>query len=883
MLSKWKPYVLNFGLTTALLIVIAAFARFTPFGSETMLTVDLGQQYIDFYSLFKETLTQHPEQLLYSFQKAFGGEMIGVWAYYLLSPFNLIFLLFDETHLAQAVTFITYLKIVSASMSFFYFSRKKYELATVPAMLFSQCYALMSYVMVFMLNIMWLDGLVFLPLIALGLDRLVQHKRYGLYIGALATLLMANYYIGYMVCLFLVFYAVFVIAERQANFSLKKWFGAYMRFACASLVAACMSAIVLVPTFSSLLHNKATHMTSDFNWDTAHTVQDVASKFFMGSFNFDEMSKGSPNLYAGILVVLLVIGFFFVRSIKWSEKIIAFGILAMFQCVFYFKALDRIWHGGQFPIWYHFRFSFITTFFLIVLAIKMFQRLPSRFPLWIPISAMIGLVGFVSYYYWLNAYEFLTEWQFFTTLAFGLVLIIVLQLEQVALPFKHIMLLAVVSCELLVNGLLISQELSYVDLSKFDDYVATLNQSVAGIRHDSSTFYRIHTTYQRTKDEAMFAHFNGLNHFGSTIEASVPRLYGYLGLPDGSGFANYTNGTLFTDDFFNIRYLLNPTTDSAQHTQAHEYVLFQVAYDTDLQAYPRIHTMPRYELYENVSRLGLGMEVSDEIASDQTVFVEHQPIANQELLLRLLDTQGTGEPYFTEQMLEKPALMNVTFTDNGDGDYYTYTRDKKDDHTDETEYSLTWHFATEGDKPYYFTLPSQIEGDNAELFLNGEPYKIYTPFRKRQVTNATYHVENPTQTLRLDLKKDDIKINPVRLYAFDEARYNALIESKQASNLMVTHFQHHHIEGTITTQEANSYILLTIPYDAHWQVTLDGQKAQLQAVLNDTLMAIPVTKGTHTLVLHYFPTTIWVGAGVSLIGILMAIGLRFLPYFKKNS
>src|SRR5699024_8595867 len=173
-------------------IEIAIIFQFAPFGKDTMLTVDLGQQYIDFFSMYKETLTHSPEMLFYSFEKAIGGEMIGLWAYYLLSPFNLIFLFFKESDLALAVTLITYLKLMSASTAFMFLIRRKYQLESIPAILFSQSYTFMSYSMVYLLNIMWLDGLVLLPLIVLGLDHIVNKKSNKLFIFSLALLLIAN-------------------------------------------------------------------------------------------------------------------------------------------------------------------------------------------------------------------------------------------------------------------------------------------------------------------------------------------------------------------------------------------------------------------------------------------------------------------------------------------------------------------------------------------------------------------------------------------------------------------------------------------------------------------------------------------------------------------
>lgn len=887
MRNKIKPYVFNFTLTSLLLILLAILFKFTPFGSETMLTVDLGQQYIDFFSLFKETLTHTPEQLLYSFQKAFGGEMVGLWAYYLMSPFNLIFLLFDAEHMALGVTIITYLKLVAASTTFFYFVRHKYHLDTISSAMFSNAYALMSYTIVYMLNIMWLDGLVLLPLIALGVDWLVRRQKYGLYITSLALLLIAHYYIGYMVCLFLIMYAAFVIVEQQERFSWKACVRPYIQFIGASIIATLISGIVLIPTFISLMQNKVSYLKNDFDWATAHDLQDVMSKFFVGSFNFDEMSKGSPNLYAGFIVLLFAIYYFGVRQIKLSEKMIALLTLGVFFLAFHFKAFDRIWHGGQFPIWYHFRFSFITTFFLIVLAVKAYKAVGHRLPMRLGIISMFALAGFTGYYYWVNQYEFLTLIQLFVTLAFGLVTIMVIYFERAKWSMRKLSLLVVVCCELFANAAIILNELSYVDLSKFNDYVTTLDESLSGLRHGEHDFYRIHTTFQRSKNEAMFTHFSGLNHFGSTIEAHVPKLYGYLGLPDGNGFANYTNGTLFTDDFFDIRYIVNPTSDSATHTADDEYILFQVAYDTDLNAYPVVSSHPRYDIRENRDRLGLGMTVGNAIIQTDSQFRDHQPIQNQELLLRLIDTQGTGDPYFTQHVIEQDSLQNVAITNQGDGDFYTYERtsaselESTDTNTEKSS-KIRLTFSTTSNNPFYFTLPSQIEGDNASLQLNNQSYKIYTPFRRRQITNATYQKIQNSQTFSIELLEDELKINPVRLYEFDEQRFNALITQKAAHNFNVTQFKHNHIEGNIHVAGDNEYILFTIPYDKAWHITVDGKDVQSVPVLNDTLIAIPATKGSHQIVLHYFPHSIWWGLSASIVGLLSCLLLKFVPFFRKK-
>lgn len=885
MKNSVRPYLFNWLVSSFIFIVLAIIIGFVPFGDTSMLTIDLGQQYIDFYSMFRETVFNQPSMLLYSFEKAIGGEMIGLWAYYLLSPFNVIFLLFPENELTLAVTFITYLKITAASLTFFYLTRYKYQLKTVPAILFSQSYAFMSYAMVYLLNIMWLDGLILLPLIAAGLDKAMRHSKNKQYIFSLALILIANYYIGYMICLFLAFYALYVSIEKQTRFSIKETVIDYLLFIKNSLIAALLAAVTLVPTFVSLTQNKGSHLDFEVTLESQHTLQDIGSKFFMGSFVFDEISSGSPNLYAGMLVLLLVVLYFLNLEIKWSEKVVATLILIIFYASFHLEVLDQLWHGGQFPIWYDFRFSFLASFFLMVLAINAFKKQKSVIPTWQLLTALTAIAVLVFYYYFLNDYVFLTSINLFMSLVIFLLLLIILQLDRLNIEMRHVILLAIVTIEMIANASMILTEFNYVAESKFQDYVTTLDDALVDLRHGDDDFYRINKTYQRTKDEAMFTHYHGLDHFGSTIEANVPELYGYLGLPDGNGFATYTNGTLFTDDFFNVRYLLDVSEDSADHTLEDEYVLYPRATDLDIAAFPIVNREPRFVVHENQERLGLAMEVSPKIVADESSFVKHQPIHNQELLLNLIDFTGDGSPYFKEQDFTQVEHQNLDVSGTGDGDYFTYeasvppsTAGKENDTT-----AIKLSFETTSEHPYYFSLPSQYDDENVSLRLNGKRYRFYTPYRNRQLTNASYQTIDEAQELEVALLNDTLSANLIKLYEFDETRFNQMIREKQSNLFEVSSFRQNYIEGNITTEQEEGYLLLTIPYDAHWQITLDGQSVEPVPVLNETLMAIPVSAGQHEVSLHYFPSSIWYGSIASFVGALALVVDHSIKKRKKTN
>lgn len=53
---------------------------------------------------------------------------------------------------------------------------------------------------------MWLDSVVLLPLIVLGLERLVKEHKGLLYTITLGLAILSNYYIAIMICLSMVIY-----------------------------------------------------------------------------------------------------------------------------------------------------------------------------------------------------------------------------------------------------------------------------------------------------------------------------------------------------------------------------------------------------------------------------------------------------------------------------------------------------------------------------------------------------------------------------------------------------------------------------------------------------------------------------------------------------
>ena len=232
-----------------------------------------------------------------------------------MSPFNLILLLFPEHLFPVAMWVLVVLKVSSSSLSFGYVLQKKFNQSNLATVFFSFSYSMMSFVTAYMSNILWLDGLIWLPLIVYGIEVLVNEKKAVMYTVSLAILLVSNYYIGYMVCIFSVLYFLYVKYTQEYSVSKKQgklFFKDVIRFVGSSILAALLGAFSLVPTFYTLLEGKLDANTPSLPTFWIHNPLDFVSRLLMGTYSFNpDLQYDYPNIFVGTVVTLGFFSFFF--------------------------------------------------------------------------------------------------------------------------------------------------------------------------------------------------------------------------------------------------------------------------------------------------------------------------------------------------------------------------------------------------------------------------------------------------------------------------------------------------------------------------------------------------------------------------------------------
>ena len=856
MMTKKKYYTLSVLIPAVMILAIFLLFSITPFGHRTWLTIDLGQQYVDFFSYYQDTLLHHPEQFFYSFSKSIGGEMVSLWAYYLLSPFNLIFLLIPRSTIAMGVSLLIFLKLVSCTVSFAVMLDVKFKQRNGTTLLFALSYGFMSYLSANQFNVMWLDALIGLPLIVLGMDALLQKRNPLYYVLPLSLTILSNYYTGYMICLFLGLYFPYAFLMMNDSFSWKTFGKQFSRFIFYSVLSVGLMMVILLPTFYSLLGSKGTATTIAWSLTSEYNPLLMFSKLFLGSFDFREMQKGYPNIFVGSLALFSFLGYFKEKKIDLFQRLYALFITVIILISFNIEMFDKLWHAGQFPNWYSYRFSFLFSFWMIFLG---YQRALKKTTLGIRETfvyfflVLVAGIGFILF-----PQDYLQGWQI--ALGFGLSMAILysLILMRSGKRTHHKFLISFVVIELLLNSIITLSRLGYEMNSEFTVYQASLSNWSTVLRPAKNEFYRSEKTMLRSKNDSLQVPTYGVSHFSSTFEKETERFFDAIGVRQGNAYVNYSNGTLLTDALLGIKNTFIETTDATYNERWER---------KDLEDFSTIASFDEGYIVTNPNALSIAYPMKA-ILKSMKVPTNH-PITMQNQLANALSGTTSPKNIFTKVPYE-------TTSENISDSPVVYQRVHLEDNTRFGTITLT--FTPETDDPIYLEMAGTMGEEDLEMTLNGEPYAFYPVQSKPVLLSIAKNQKGQQQTLQIIVKADGFEFSKLSLYSLNTTHLNERLEQTKAQELKLETFSATQFSGTMDVFE-DSTVLTTIPYSKGWKVWVDGQEVETYKIL-DSLLGFTISKGSHHIEYRYTTPFLLEGSLVSIASLLL---LSLILYKRKKT
>ena len=390
---KKNNYILLATVVTAIIVLITyAFCGFYPFGQNSILKVDLYHQYAPFHEELRQKILTG-DSLFYSWQGGLGKEFLSQIAYYTASPISIFILFFPSKYISEAILFFVFIKIVLCTFCFAYYLKNTFNKDNILLAIFAIMYAFMAYITSFYWNIMWLDSIYLFPLVALGIDRLVKNGTYKTYLISLIFCIIVNFYIAFLVCIFAtIYFLIKVFTEYSLKQDFKIIINRIIKFGILSLLAGGTTMFLAIPTVIALSRTQ-TSDTAFPSFEMYQNIYQIITNHFSGARPVVlARNEDLPNLYSGVLTMILLPTYFFNNEIKLKERI-SFAILIIFMLACsVFKQLDFIIHGFHFPANLPHRYTFIYSFLLLVLAYKSLVHIKGIKPLVMYITTPIYII-----------------------------------------------------------------------------------------------------------------------------------------------------------------------------------------------------------------------------------------------------------------------------------------------------------------------------------------------------------------------------------------------------------------------------------------------------------------------------------------------------------
>lgn len=826
-----------------------AYRQMAPFGPSSLLTVDLGQQYVDFFAYFRNIILHHPSALFYSFSKGLGGEMLGTNAYYLFSPLNLILLFFPGKWLTSGIMVLTLVRYGLAGLTFAWLLLRTRLQNGFRIWAFSTAYALNGWMIANQLNMIWLDALIILPLIIWGLLKLIHDGRPGTYIAWLAVMMIDNYYMAWMICLFTI---LVVLWQLPTLADWRTRLRATGRYLASSVASAGIAAITLLPTFYALTTSKGTYTETAISSKLEYQPLKMLGKLVPGSFDFNQMPSGQPNIYIGMLLMIGAGLYLFNSRVKWSQRLVAGLVTIFFILSFCYEPLDLLWHAGQFPVWYPYRFSFIFAFWCILLAARVLQ--PSYQLQWPGTLAILIISGLV---FWLTGrlkLSYLSTSQRLIGLGFVVVSLAALMIARRNSPRLYdFLIVLIVACDVGTSAFTSLNKIAYVSQDEFGKYTQQLDQASRQLKRHDSGFYRIAKTFMRTKDDPMQGDFYSADHFGSTLEPPIPAFMGAIGQPAGDGFVSYDNGTQVSDALLGFKY-----TMTARHhgIEDGDQIMPLSGYRPDWTRLPKVDQTKMITSRKNSAALPIAFGASSEIFQLGKATLD--PLSYQSQIFQALAGRPINQPLFTVQNFTSVQFNNVQAAHQITGTTFRKQNLLK-------PATIKLKFTPPTNDSYYLTLGPEVK-DSATISLNRRDFSQYDTYRDTVVINLAHHQKGKPVTITFRLKKTSAWLQNVSVYRLKQRTFNNSLKTLQQSPLKIQKATPTSIKGTVHIHRGQSALMTTIPAATGWHVRVDGQRVQPRTVIS-TFMALPITSGTHQVEFYYRPPFLILGAVITVISL----------------
>ncbi len=869
---SWLAAACTFGI----MVVVYYCYDLIPFGETTILRMDLYHQYGPLFAELYERVVNF-DSLLYSWTSGGGSGFLGNFFNYLSSPFLVLMLLFGHENMPEAIAAMVILKAALASFTFSYFLSKKNKESSPLTSAFGVLYACSGFFIAYYWNIMWIDAFYLFPLVMLGIEQIISERKLKLYTITLALTLITNYYMGYMVCIFSVLYFIYYyfsnfnftdtyfgkLAKREKgikgffiwgynNLRNSRFFDNGIKFAFCSIGAGMLSAFMLLPVYFILLNCSATSGTFPQEFKTYFSIFDFLANH-LAYLDPTIRSSGEdvlPNIYCGILTVMLVPLFIFSNKISLKEKIMSIGILGVMFASCYTNYLNYIWHGFHFPNDLPYRFSYMYSFLLLLFAYKAIKNI-KEFTNRQIIGVGVATTFFIIIVQEIGSKNFSETGVWICVAFIGIYCLALGILKNDKYP--AIAAAALILCSVCAEYTVANTNNYSMDQTKpnfVGDYDNFQEIKDKIDNYEGNDHYRMELTSLRARMDPCWYYYNGVSTFTSMAYERVSNMQSRLGM-----FSNFINSYTYhrQTPVYNAFFALDYVVDNFTGSKA----------PMNDKLYKELFIVDKYTAYENLYQLPIAFRTNEEIRMwshdnsnpfevQSSLFGSATGIHTVYNDIEITDVSGTGA-----------SCNDMSFSDAG---CYPFTVNN----TAGASLTFKMEVKKSGNAYVYFkTTANNVNSitytlEDGTVIAQGIDTKPY-------IMDLGYHKAGDSIKIYAPISQGTEGYIYVHGVTLDEESFERGYKQLKADSLNVTKFEDTEIEGNINVSE-DGILYTSINYDTGWNVYIDGEKVAQDKIVDigdEALLGVYITKGEHTVAFKYVPQGLYLGLGISALTVVI--------------
>ena len=838
-------------------------------GDKQILVTDLWHQYFPFLVDFQDKL-QNGESLFWSWTEGAGVNYFALMSYYLASPLNFLSVFIPSEWLREFLMFSVCVKIALAGCFMAIFLRSVYKKNDMSLVLFGCCFSFCAFFMGYYWNTIWLDTVCITPLVALGIVKLLTENKFRLYTITLALALLTNYYIGLFICIFVLL--VFIAYNIVKWDNLKNFFYRLVQTGVFSLIAIGLTAFFLLPAFFGLQNTNASGSSfpSTFAINIGGTndllgVLNAIKKILTNFITFippaTKEADALPNIACGTASIVLGILFLTSKKITLKEKIVDLGLIFFMILSCIIRQLDYIWHGFHFTNMIPYRFSFLISFVLVVMAFRAFMLIDFS-SAWDVLLTALGTAIVI-----LLSVDVQEDYTVIATaiIAFVFCAILFLYTKRI-IPKQVVMIIlgVIVLGESTVTafiGVKTTTVTTTMDYPRGEEVTKQVIEHMDNLEANTPELWRAEMTSTQTLNDAALNDYNGISMFNSMANVDMTRFcenFGMMGWKSGNRYT-YAEGSPITNMFMNLKYII-----------ARDGV-YRNTYDLN-----EVYTAGNVKLLENTHYLPMGFMVNSDLVQWQENDNEDQfnPFDKQNEFFRL--ATGITDPVYTPlQVVSQGHSDSSKFPVNKTG-YGNYSFNCIDA-------SITpivkWNY--EAPKDGLYCMYADITGgDDVTIMINDQAQSKTYGMGRSYIACIGYANKGDKISIYAQLEKGKSGTAKVYMNLLNKDVFEQGYAKISRDVMTTTKLTGSSMEGTIDVSEEGLFYT-SIPYEEGWTAEVDGKKVEITPV-GGSLVAFNLTEGSHTIKLTYYPKGFWIGFTVTMLCAVAFAALCVYTYILKK-